>query len=229
MIQLRITTNAGAVARALKGFFRDQVPFALSVGINETAKDAQAAQIGGMAQRFTIRRQSWVNRAIKIKPFSTKRSLTATIQVEPQGGGGRADILTRHEERGQRQGQVGGGRSLAVPLEARRSKRDLVRKRDRPKSFSFERVQTRGPNEIFRGNRRTFMVRAPDGSGWILRRVGPGESGRLFEGTKVLFRLKPETRIPGDLRFVATITATVAQRFELNFSRAFDHAVRTPR
>lgn len=227
MIQVRVTTNAGAVARALKGFFRDQVPFALSVGINETAKDGQAAQIGGMAQRFTIRRQSWVNRAIKIKPFSTKRSLTATIQVEPPGGAGRADILTRHEERGRRQPHSGS--ALAVPLEARRSKRDIVKKRDRPRSFSFERVQTRGPNEIFKGDRRTFMVRSPDGSGWILRRVGPGESGRLFEGTKVLFRLKPETRIPGDLRFIATITATVAQRFELNFNRAFDQAVRTAR
>lgn len=227
MIEFRITTNAPAVARALGSLNRNQVPFALSVGINETAKDAQAAQVGGMAQRFTIRRQSWVNRAIKIKPFSTKRSLTATIRVEPPGGAARADILTRHEERGQRRPH--GGSALAVPLEARRSKRDVVKKRDRPSAFSFERVITRGPNEVYRGTRRTFMVRTPDGSGWILRREAAGDSGRLFDGTKVLFRLKPETRIPGDLRFIATITQTVARRFELNFGRAFDRAVATAR
>ena len=69
-----------------------QVPFATSVAINQTAKDFQKVQLAHMESAFIIRRQTFARRAVKIKPFSTKRQLKATVSIDPPGG--RARLTT---------------------------------------------------------------------------------------------------------------------------------------
>lgn len=227
-VTIRVRTNAVEVAGAFGVLFRDQLPFAIKEAINHTAKDAQRAQHAGMEQRFTIRRRAWVQRGIKIKPFATKRRLVATIAVDPPGGAARADILTRHEERGFRIPFK--GRALAVPIAARANKQDVVAKRNRPKAFAFKQmVRGTGGTEVFKGQKRTFMIRRADGTGWILKRVGRGKHGSLFEGTSVLYVLDTSVPIAERLRFMATVTDTVHVTFNGHFSRSFDRAVRTAR
>ncbi len=227
-MRLIVRTNAAQVSRTMRRIFADQLPFAAAKAINDTAKEAQSRQRAGMADRFTIRRPSFVNRAVKIKPFANKRHLSATIQIEPPGGQQRADILTRHEEAHEREPRS--GQALVVPLEIRPNIRAVVKKRDRPKAFAFTHVRTTsGGVQIYEGRRRTFMVRMPDGSGWILQRTGPGRWGSLFHGTRVLYVLRPTVPIEARLEFIATITKAVDETFPRNFERAFARAMKTAR
>lgn len=223
-----VHTNAAQVSRTMLRLFRDQVPFANARAINRTAKEGQKRERAHMVDVFTIRRPAWVSRAIKIKPFARKRSPSATVQVEPPGGPQRADVLARHERAHQR--EPVGGQSLAVPIDVRTSTREIVKKRDRPKAYAFSHVRTgAGGAEVYEGRRRTFMVRYADGSGWILRRTGPGTWGSLFEGTTVLYRLVPEVPIEARLDFVDTMVRTVTTTYASYFRQEFARAVRTAR
>ncbi|MHC5059306.1 MAG: hypothetical protein ACYTKD_32025, partial [Planctomycetota bacterium] len=64
-MNIELDTNAAQVSRTLRFLFAEQLPFATSKAINDTAKDAQKAQRAGMARRFTVRRPTFVFRSIK--------------------------------------------------------------------------------------------------------------------------------------------------------------------
>lgn len=235
-VAIRVRSNADDVAGAFGLLYRDQMPFAIKQAINATAKDAQEAQLLGMEQRFTIRRRQWVQRSFKIKPFATKQRLMARITVEPPGGQARADVLTRHEEAGFRVPFA--GRSLAVPVKARKSPTAVIPARDRPKAMDFKRTRSAGGGkEIFAGKGKTIMVRNADGSGVIFRKtggqLGRDERGRFAKrgggGTELLYVFKPTTRLLDRLRFIDTVTTTVRSTFEMHFSREFSRAVRSAR
>lgn len=89
-----------------------QLPYAAAVGINETAKEIQAAETQHLFREFDIRRPLFAQRAIKIKPFATKRLPEATISVDPPGGQARADIWTKFEEGGWKRPRRFGSESL---------------------------------------------------------------------------------------------------------------------
>lgn len=85
---------------------RNQIPYGLSVGINKTLTDIQAAQRRGMQQRFTLRRASFVLGMVNIRKedFATKKNLMGRVRVgEHTAAGsshGKADFaasLIRHE------------------------------------------------------------------------------------------------------------------------------------
>lgn len=215
-MDIRIETNAADVSRTLRAFFADQAAFATSVGINDTAKDVQAAQRAQAHEAFTIRRKPFVERAFKIKPFATKASLEATILIDPPGGQARADIITRHEERGQRTPHA--GRSLVVPVKARPSPTSLVPKRLRPGQLGLQVMSRRGGVEIAVGKRGERLIRFSDGSGVILDRRG-----------EVLHALRPETPIPGDLEFYATAERVARARMAENMRAAWMRAIHSAR
>ena len=48
-MRIDVDSNAGEVARSLRFLFRDQVPFATSLAINQTARGIQAEQRAGMS------------------------------------------------------------------------------------------------------------------------------------------------------------------------------------
>jgi len=225
-MRIELRTNAAKVSRRAQLLFADQLPFATSKAINDTVKDAQRAQQKQMGQTFTLRRPTWVKRGIKIKPFSDKRNLRAVIRVEPPGGPERAEIIARHEERGRREPHE--GRALAVPIGARPTKKALVKKSIRPAAFRFKQIATRGSIEVYKGRKRTFMIRRADGSGAVLQRIGPGRSG-TFAGTRVLYRLKKSVPIAPRLEFFRTMRRVVEQKFAANYRRAFRRAAKTAR
>ncbi len=223
-MRIELRTNAAQVSRTLMLIFRDQVPFAASKAINDVLKQAQRAQQSSMSREFTIRRRVFMERSVKIKPFATKKTLQGTIRIEPPGGRERAAIWTRHELRGRRVPVE--GRTLAVPIKARPSKLALVKKGMRPAAFAFKRVATRARTEIYKGRKRTFMIRKADGSGVILQRRRRGRSG-TFVGARLLYRLVPSVPIEPRLQFRDTIDRVVRQRFAPAFRRAFLEAIRT--
>ena len=105
-----------------------QFTFALASALTATAKRAQTNTIGDIRNTFTVR-NTWVNpgnaMGIKVLPASKMDLSTAVVT--------RADWLIPHEEGATKKPQ---GNYLAVPTRfVRRTKRDIIRKTQRPRNL----------------------------------------------------------------------------------------------
>jgi hypothetical protein len=226
------TSDPRKFERALQTAAR-QIPFALSVGINDTAKEIQKYQSTYVQLAFNVRRQNFFPRAVKIKPFARKTRLSATLKIEPPGGPSRADMVTRHEEPGVRRPRFGS--TLLVPVGARRLKSGRIRKTDRMEEQHFQtplragrRAVASSGNVVSRGRRRTFMFRRPDGTGMVFRRTSSGRHG-TFSGTEVLFVFKRRTSIHGGLQFLENARHVFDRDFQRLFANAYQRALETAR
>ena len=230
-INLEIGVESAGAERLLAAA-TGQLPFATSLAINNTAKDFQRVQIAGMFQRFTIRRPTYARRAVKIKPFATKHKLEARVSIDPPGG--KPQVFGRHEEPGVEHPE---GRHFTIPVEVRRTGAGIVSKRDRPRNFGFVKIGSGPKAEVWKGRRRTFMIRYHGGGGVIYQRTGPrGGGGSRSVGSqgrdrnlKVLFRLVEFARLEDRLQFVDTGQETVRKKFDANFAAAYERALRTAR
>lgn len=240
MIVVDVTSDAAAVARELRADLREQVPYALSRAINTTMLEAQAAQRAAQHDRFITRRRQWMDRSVKLKPFASKRQLTATLSIDPPGG--RADILTKFEDGGTKRAQSG---RLAVPDAARTTPRQVVPRSRRPKAFGF-RLHGTGPHAtVFTGAKRTFMVQRPDGTGGIYQRTGARKGKRRRSASRLasdiatrkvrdlavrtLYRFTPQATIDSRLRFEDTVVGVISARFARNLDEALERAIASGR
>ena len=210
-MRIDVDSNATEVARSLRFLFRDQVPFATSVAINNTAKGIQTVQREGMKRRFTIRR-AYVLQGVKINKFSTKRDLEAVIEIDPT-----REFLFKFEEGGTVRPR---GTRFAVPDEVRRTKTGVVSRVLRPRSLEFKRSGSGPRGEVFRGKKRTFMIRRPDGTGAIFQRFGRRRSTRV----RMLFSFTPKAKIEPMLEFEVTAQTVFDATFASNFERSFARA-----
>ena len=226
-MRIDVDTNAAEVARSLRFLFRDQVPFATSLAINQTARGIQTEQRAGMRKRFTIRR-AYVLQGVKFSKFSTKRDLEAIVEIDPT-----REFLFKFEEGGTVRPR---GTRFAVPDEVRRGKKTgVVSRVMRPRGLRFE-FHGSGPRaEVHRGLKRTFMIRRPDGTGAILQRLGRRGGKRKPRGQRrvgklrMLFSFTPQAEVEPSLRFELTARTVFEQSFASNFEASFDRAVRTAR
>lgn len=222
--RLTVDSNVDEVSRALRRIWRDQIPFALSKAINETALDFQKRQRRHQRRVFTLRRPRFFKRAVKIRrgDFARKNDPVAIVRIEPPGGQDRADILTKFEEGGFK---LPRGTRIAVPVDVKRTGTGIVSPSMRPSRLGFE-FHGRGPKaEVFKGEKRTFMLRRPGGRGAVFRRMGRRGSGRL----RHLFSFTPRARIRGVLDFRLNAERTVRDRFAPNFRESFRRAIETAR
>lgn len=219
------TRDPKVFGKALKEAAR-QLDFAQSTAINRSAKRIQAALVEHANVVFIVRKKSFINRAFKIKPFAKKSLPVAVLKVEPPGGRARADIVTRHQYSGQR--EPFDSRALLVPQKARTNPRRKVSKTQMPSAFNFRRVSSRGTHEIYRGDKRAFMIRRADGSGWIFRRRRKGRHG-TFKGADVLWSLETSTPIEGVLDFFQISERIFARSFPGDFAAAYRRALETSR
>lgn len=185
--------------------------FAMSQAINETAKDFQKSQIRSQERAFTVRKQGFVSRSVKIKPFATKQRLEAIVSIDPPGGQRTADILSKFEQRTIKKARD--GRHLAVPVEARRTKRGVISRGQRPKAFQFAKT-----GAAIKGLKRTFIL--PD--------IG------IFQRTskrriKLLYSFAKSVRIPAVLKFQENARKVIKRRFKSHFEKAYANALRTAR
>lgn len=216
-IEFRVDTNASEVSRFMRSIWSDQVPFVTSKAINETAKLFQSFQVKHQFRLFDVRRTSFIRRSVKIKPFSTKRRLWADVSIDPPGGQAQADIIFKFESDIRKRPRDGG--HIAVPIEAKR-KSGNVPKNLKPRAL---RLQAHGGGGlVFRGERRTFLIRTNQG-GLLFQRVGRGARSR----TKVLFSLEDQVPISPDLNFVFNARRVVDRDFVRIFDRVFDEVIRT--
>lgn len=233
------STNADEFSRLLTRAGR-QIPFSLSLALNRVGEDIQKAQVAHMHRIFTVRVPSFIgtpeaaNRsAIKRTQKATKAKPVVELAVLPPGGLQRADIITRHERDRERRPK---GKSLAVPVEARRGKKQKVPGKLRPKALDFQPHGSTG--RVFRGKERTFLVRTPSG-GVIYQRTSRRRGGKRrrrgqrsdnhFAGTRVLYRLEPTTPLTPRLAFHENAERVFTERFADQFAKAYEEALKTAR
>jgi hypothetical protein len=220
---------------------KKQMPYAVMKALNETATDFQKMQRQSLNQDFTLRRKEFIDRTIKIEKgnFATKDNLRVIVNIDPQ-----RDVLSKFEKGGEKE-PTRGGKSIALPITVRRSKTDIIKKAERPRSFQFTKGSSnlKTQNTIYQGLKRTFLIQRPNGFGLILQRTRSTLLGPFQRGTRgssrlgrnvghdpnvrILYALVAKTHIPKMLHFKDNAHKAVLSRWPGNFEKWFLESLRT--
>lgn len=209
---LRVDTSEAE--QFLEGLHKDQIPFAASLALNNTAKAAQRGLQTHLASTFILRRADFVlKEAVKIPAFSTKTDDPMAVEVLATE---RADFMHKFES-GITKTSITGG-ALAVPIEARPSKSALIPRQLRPKQLQLRGHATSGAQDQFKGKLGTFTIR---GLGILQRLHGH------IRGTRLLYLFRRSAKTPPSLRYQEIGRRIVAKVWPENFAAAFARAIRT--
>lgn len=216
---LSVTVDPSGALAHFADVKENQIPFAVSQSINDTAKEFQRVQIAHDASVFAQRRGPWQAQSIKITHFATKAANWATIGVHPPGAGGddRADILAKFEDDTEK--TPFRGRYVPIPtIFIKRTKSDVV-----PASLFPSQLHLHSVGNRIVGDQRTFLIHTKAGQPIILQRIGKG--GRSM--TAAIWTFAPFVRITPDLDFAANALATIDSGWRVNFERRFADAMAT--
>lgn len=167
-----------------------QLPYAARLAVNATATGLQAAQLTEQAKRFTIRRPQFARLSLKVT-FAKSGELTSRVGYADLGGQPTSDMWTQHEPGTIKRPRQ--GRSIAVPVNVRRTKRDLISAANRPRALLDK-------------SGRTFV--ADDGTDRVIvQRRGRGKSS----STVVLYELKRQVALRPRLGFAGFARAYVGR------------------
>ena len=205
MIQFNVTvTRSGPTL----GVVAKQTPFALANAINRTLEEGQVAMRAQLPREFTIRRPDFINRLVKIENADRARKDRLVGRMGIQGN--RADILTKFETGGVKLPIR--GKSLALPIDAKRNKYDIVPTGKRPGKLLGKAKQN-----------RVFILQAKNGERLLMQRYGRKGSSQL----RVLFDFKPEVMLKAQLNFYRTVLPVVEQQMPVNFYNYLHLAIRS--
>jgi hypothetical protein len=194
----------------------------VSLALNRLAIKAADVQRADMPSRFTIRSPTVLKYGIVRTEKATKDKLVSAVGVSQQMTGPRKafDYLGRFERPGVKVSTR--GRNVAVPVEVRRTKRDLIAPSQRIKAFKFRTVGGQ-----VKGLKRTFIVRPKSGvaAGLILQRYGRGKGSQL----RLLYLLEPSVKIPPLLHLERNAFRTALREWQAIATEAVNFALKTRR
>ena len=218
---IKMSIDAKPLMKDLDELGQRQIPFALMKTLNNTALDFQAEQQEHIARRFTLRRQQFVLNTVKINrgDFATKENLRAIVRIDPD-----RDVLSKFEDDGQKTPMFG-GHAIAIPIEAKRSKQDIISNANRPRALQLTNVFTKGSEKIAKGLKRTFMIQKADGSGGIYQRQGSGRGSSIH----LLFLFRTRVPLPRSLQFMENAKRVCEERMSVNWAKWIAEAIRTAR
>jgi hypothetical protein len=219
MIGLKVTFDLGPMKRELTALQRQQIPFAAAGGLNDTAFDAKAAIVAEMPSQFTVRRP-WILQGVRVIT-ATKDKLEATVyDKDPfmalhETGGTKASIHKRVFDWGD---------YLAIPLDARRSKSDVVAKQDWPQNLVDPFVLTA------RDGRKYLAVHAITSgkSGAVNVSRARGKQKRT-SGTRLMYVLVPRVQMNKRLTLNQTGARVATERWPVNFAARLAQGLATAR
>jgi len=193
---IKVTLSGMDQLQAALGGFQKQLPFALSKAINQVAKEVVKAEQQEIRSIFTVRNQ-WPEKgplSVRIVRYAKKGDLTAVLSSG-------ATFLSLHVTGGTKTPR---GQHIAVPTAAvRRTKRDIIRKQDRPRNIkgSFVVPTSRGP--------------------MLARRKG--------KQIDLLYGLERSARIKPTFRWYETAQQTVDRTWRREIEQAIEYAIKTAR
>lgn len=183
-----------------------QAPFILATSMNETIKESQQYQLKEMKRSFTIRRESFAKRSVKISQFARKQNLLAVIKIADVGGKQTATIFGQHEKGGIK--SVRQGRNLSIPSQyVQPVKSRVVAKGKRPRNMP-----------------RAYKVQS-GGREFLFVRIGKGKNSR----SELAYSLKPQVMLAPRLDMQVNVGHIISTRFNHHFSAAYDKALATAR
>jgi hypothetical protein len=198
---------------------KQQVPFAIASALTATAQDVQAEVRREMPSRFIVR-SAWIAKGVRIKA-ATKTNLTAIVHdVDPfmniqEAGGTKTSINHRVFDY---------GKWLAVPLDARRNKRDIVRKEDWPANLQNPFILTAKDGRHYLAiHALSKRVRGGKGMMTIGKQVGGST------GTRLMYTLVERAEVKKRFGFTETAKRVIAQRFARQLDVAMARAIATAR
>jgi hypothetical protein len=193
--------SAGGCGVPVKTFdVAKQFGYALATALTAVAIEARDSSIKSIESAFTIR-NNWdkPSNAMGIKALpATKDDLSSAVAT-------RADWLIPHEEGGIKTPQ---GRFIAVPsANVRRTKRDIIRKGQRPKAL--------------RG--KAFVLHFKKGGYGLFQRKGRGKNSQLI----FLYRLIKTAKIKKRPTVIPATVKTFERRFDAIFYDKLRDALKT--
>lgn len=194
-MELNIKVDTDSLIANLHERYHNQLPFAVSKGINQTAKDIQTGIRAKLTQTVITRTPqsaAWISRLVKINrgDWATKDSLVARVAIGPRGfsEGDKRTLLPMVDQGGIRTSrmQIGHGGifaqgSTAVPL--RNSASEVIPRYMYPSALGLQAIRSIGGT----GEAATFRA----GRGKHSRRkVRQRLTGMLMKGTNRTFLIK---------------------------------------
>ncbi|MDB4913736.1 MAG: hypothetical protein JWM95_1380 [Gemmatimonadetes bacterium] len=181
----------------LKGVMK-QIPFAVANTINRTLEEGQQAMRDKLPSEFKLRRPVFISRLVKIENADRARKDRLIGRMGIQGKG--ADLLTKFEKFSVKR-PIGGGKSIAVPVDAKTRADGVLRADQRPRRLLASK------------SNRTFVVATRDGRRLILQSMGTKKNKKVRE----LFYLVRQAKLKPRLNFVATVDPVLRARLPINF------------
>lgn len=195
-MDFRLEFDAGALQR----FFRDierQIPFAMSLALNQTAADVQERLRAELDRHFTIR-SPWTAKGIQVQR-STKRDLRAVI-------GSRDEYMARQALGGVKTAQ--GGKLVGIPVGVRKRRSDKTPRSKWPGAMA---------------KRKNVYIAETSGGPAMFRKVGRGNKAR----TELLYLLRPEVKVEPEWPFLDTVEQVVEEKWASNAEKALARALKT--
>lgn len=180
------------IGRKFKRLSR-QLPFATSLAVNDTAFDIRHSTVKLFNSSFQIRNKRFASTAFRVQR-GNKRNLTARVYDRL----GR-DWLKRQAKGGTKKAR---GRSLLVPIEAKKTGRGTRP----PRSYKNSFIGT------VRGKKGVFQ-----------------RYGRKGSKLRLLFLLKPSVKVPQRFDFYPNAKRVARRNFPHNYAKAWRRAVATAR
>lgn len=203
---LNVTFDHKDLSQAL-GRFADQTPYVLSTAINSTLVDVQTSEVAHANDVFTIRRQAFLKRSMKITKFAKKHDLIGTIEVADVGAKNTSDIFDKFETGKTK--TANGGHHVAIPTrDIKTSKSGVIPAARRPANLP-----------------RAFKLTTRVGQKFIVQ----SKKRRGKDSLQFLYALMPSVRIDRRLRFVDTGMKTIDRVASQNLNAAIERAIRTAR
>lgn len=250
---LDVSIDLTRMKAELKRARDDQIPFALSLAINTTAKGAIASIRTGLEEDFTIApsRLPFMKRLIRFprSQWATKRKPIATIGVHEKdsdfdvgSSSDRGFLLGRHEEGGERR-RDDPFRPFFIPTdEIRGGDWDLPPRNLYPTALRIfdQRGVTGvlgadikkakrgfgGQEYVIKGKRRTFVVDGRQRNGakaWGIFQ----RMGRGARNIRMIWAFRTSIHLPPRLRFYKKAASYIDTNFPRHFSEALERAMKT--
>lgn len=241
MIEVSVRSNLDAVLRGLDDAQRRQIPFATSKALNDTAYNVLRAEQDEMRRVFD-RPSRWTLNGMRVDKAS-KRRLRASVEWRDFGGRnptgrtlpphihGGARLPKGFENALRARGILPPG-MFAVPTSAMRLDRHgnvtgaaivkILSQLQALGETGYKANATKRSNQRSKGRARYFVMRKGGVPLGIAKRTGK-RNARLV----LAFVRQPVYAPRFDYYEVAG--RTIAKRFDINFSRALAHALRTAR
>ncbi|MEM9369544.1 MAG: hypothetical protein AAGA26_00170 [Pseudomonadota bacterium] len=213
MLSLDAELDFAGLNRWITSKTQREIPFATTLSLTWTAKDAQRDVQERLPERFTIRR-SWVAKGIRIKPARKSTSI-ARIASEV---GTVDDFMGLQEEGGTKRARSG---RLAVPYGARKTRTSVTPRSKWPGAMLKKRGVFTAP---VKPGSRVLAVWKRRGR---RRTMSRGASrGQRKQPIVLQYVLTNSVRVRERWQFREGVARTVDQRLAVNFAKGFDRATR---